>query len=114
MIEDAFFCDIYRETYQMEYNIILKDGNENTLRPQTTLQQVNGLTEALSNKGSNPDRTANSESKQIGYKVLDSRTTFQNQVTSENTIYEIRDVFDLDNSSTISRANNLRFLTKVI
>ncbi|MBP5723205.1 MAG: hypothetical protein J6X18_06505 [Bacteroidales bacterium] len=86
----------------MEYNIILKDGNENTLRPQTTLQQVNGLTEALSNKGSNPDRTANSESKQIGYKVLDSRTTFQNQVTSENTIYEIRDVFDLDNSSTIS------------
>ena len=41
------------------------------------------------------NQTANSTTGKMGYKVLDPTKTFASQVTAENTIYEIRDVFDL-------------------
>lgn len=41
------------------------------------------------------NQTANSTTGKMGYKVLDPTKTFAEQVTAENTIYEIRDVFDL-------------------
>lgn len=41
------------------------------------------------------NQTANSTTGKMGYKVLDPSKTFASQVTAENTIYEIRDVFDL-------------------
>jgi hypothetical protein len=44
------------------------------------------------------DRAATSE--RMGYVILDSNKTFAEQVTQENTIYEIRDAFDLGGSST--------------
>ena len=42
------------------------------------------------------NQTANSTTGKMGYKVLDPTKTFAQQVTAENTIYEIRDVFDLN------------------
>lgn len=41
------------------------------------------------------NQTANSTTGKMGYKVLDPTKTFAEQVTAENTIYEIKDVFDL-------------------
>ena len=41
------------------------------------------------------NQTANSTTGKMGYKVLNPTKTFAEQVTAENTIYEIRDVFDL-------------------
>lgn len=41
------------------------------------------------------NQTANSTTGKMGYKVLNPTKTFIEQVTTENTIYEIRDVFDL-------------------
>lgn len=56
------------------------------------------------------NQTANSTTGKMGYKVLDPTKTFAEQVTSENTIYEIRDVFDLNNGSvTIPVGSKLRF-----
>lgn len=46
----------------------------------------------------------------MGYKVLDPTKTFASQVTAQNTIYEIRDVFDLGGGSvTIPSGSKLRF-----
>lgn len=46
----------------------------------------------------------------MGYKVLQSNATFASQVTEQNTIYEIRYVFDLNNQSVTIPANSvLRF-----
>lgn len=45
------------------------------------------------------NQTANSTTGKMGYKILDPTKTFASQVTAENTIYEIRDVFDLNNQS---------------
>lgn len=42
------------------------------------------------------NQTANSSTGKMGYKVLDPTKTFAEQVTTENTIYEIRDVFNLN------------------
>ena len=39
------------------------------------------------------NQTANTTTGKMGYKVLDPTKTFAEQVTAENTIYEIRDVF---------------------
>ena len=41
------------------------------------------------------DTAPNPETGKLGYKVLQVGLTFAEQVTAENTIYEIRDVFDL-------------------
>ena len=51
------------------------------------------------------NQTANSTTGKMGYKVLNPTKTFASQVTAENTIYEIRDVFDLNNGSVTIPAN---------
>ena len=61
------------------------------------------------------NQTANSTTGKMGYKVLDPTKTFAEQVTAENTIYEIRDVFDLGGtqenpvSVTIPNGSTLKF-----
>lgn len=66
------------------------------------------------------NQTANSTTGKMGYKVLDPTKTFAEQVTSENTIYEIRNVFDLGGtqenpvSVTIPNGCILRFNGGVI
>lgn len=61
------------------------------------------------------NQTANSSTGKIGYKVLDPTKTFAEQVTAENTIYEIRDVFDLGGtqetpvSVTLPAGSTLKF-----
>lgn len=66
------------------------------------------------------NQTANSTSGKMGYKVLDPTKTFAEQVTAENTIYEIRDVFDLGGtqetpvSVTIPEGSTLKFNGGVI
>lgn len=56
------------------------------------------------------NQTANSTTGKMGYKVLDPTKTFAEQVTAENTIYEIRDVFDLGGGSvTIPSGSTLKF-----
>ena len=61
------------------------------------------------------NQTANSTTGKMGYKVLDPTKTFAEQVTAENTIYEIRDVFDLGGtqetpvSVTIPEGSTLKF-----
>lgn len=56
------------------------------------------------------NQTANSTTGKMGYKVLDPTKTFAEQVTAENTIYEIRDVFDLnDGNVTIPEGCTLKF-----
>ena len=69
--------------------------NNNLLVEQSSLtdQQRNTALANVSNQ------TANSTTGKMGYKVLDSTKTFAEQVTAENTIYEIRDVFDLNGGS---------------
>ena len=51
------------------------------------------------------NQTANSTTGKMGYKVLDPTKTFAEQVTAENTIYEIRDVFDLGGNDLIIPSN---------
>lgn len=61
------------------------------------------------------NQTANSTTGKIGYKVLEPTKTFSEQVTAENTIYEIRDVFDLGGtqetpvSVTLPAGSTLKF-----
>lgn len=61
------------------------------------------------------NQTANSTTGKMGYKVLDSTKTFASQVIAENTIYEIRDVFDLGGtqetpvSVTLPAGSTLKF-----
>lgn len=61
------------------------------------------------------NQTANSTTGKMGYKVLDPTKTFASQVTDENTIYEIRDVFDLGGtqetpvSVTLPAGSTLKF-----
>lgn len=51
------------------------------------------------------NQTANSTTGKMGYKVLDGSKSFASQVTAENTIYEIRDVFDINGSEVIMPSN---------
>ena len=51
------------------------------------------------------DTYANLISGKLGYKVLDPSQSFANQVTEKNTIYEIRDVFNLNNDKITMPAN---------
>lgn len=56
------------------------------------------------------NQTADSITGKMGYKVLDPTKTFASQVTAENTIYEIRDVFDINGGSvTIPTGCTLKF-----
>lgn len=56
------------------------------------------------------DTAPNTTTGKLGYKVLQGNQSFAAQVTAENTIYEIRDVFDLNSGSVTIPANcKLRF-----
>lgn len=56
------------------------------------------------------DRISDSVTGKLGYKVLQTSTRFQTQVSAENTVYEVRDVFDLggtqENPVTVSLPAN--------
>lgn len=57
------------------------------------------------------NQAANSTTGKMGYKVLDPSKTFAEQVTEANTIYEIRNYFDLANSTIFLPENSvLRFV----
>ena len=76
---------------------------EKAIEDSDLLVEQNSLTDqqrntALANVS---NQTANSTTGKMGYKVLDPSKTFASQVTAENTIYEIRDVFELDPNDTI-------------
>ena len=47
------------------------------------------------------DRAADAQTGKLGYKVLRGDASFASQVSDANTIYEIRDVFDLNNAEVI-------------
>ena len=72
-------------------------GNEITTEDQSNLTNEQRI-QALANIS---DQTANANTGKMGYKVLLPGKSFAEQVTEANTIYEIRDVFDL-NETTIS------------
>lgn len=55
------------------------------------------------------NQTANSTTGKMGYKVLEPTKTFAEQVTAENTIYEIRDVFEIGDNYTIPNGVALKF-----
>ena len=55
------------------------------------------------------NQTANSTTGKMGYKVLDPTKTFAEQVTAENTIYEVRDVFEIGENYTIPNGVTLKF-----
>lgn len=55
------------------------------------------------------NQTANTTTGKMGYKVLDHTKTFAEQVTAENTIYEIRDVFEIEDNYTIPNGVTLKF-----
>lgn len=70
---------------------------EKAIEDSDLLVEQNSLTDqqrntALANVS---NQTTNSTTGKMGYKVLDGSKSFASQVTAENTIYEIRDVFDL-------------------
>ena len=66
-------------------------GNEITTEDQSNLTNEQRI-QALANIS---DQTANANTGKMGYKVLLPGKSFAEQVTEANTIYEIRDVFDL-------------------
>lgn len=57
------------------------------------------------------DRAADAQTGKLGYKVLRGDASFASQVSDANTIYEIRDVFDLNSGSvTIPAGCTLKFV----
>ena len=67
---------------------------------------INGVTlNGQKTIGDIENRSADVSTGKLGYKILDSTKSFSSQITEANTIYEIRDVYDLGNSSVIIPAN---------
>ena len=92
------------------YDTILRKtrqgGNEITTEDQSNLTDAQRI-QALANIS---DQTANANTGKMGYKVLLPGKTFAEQVTEANTIYEIREVFDLADQILNLPANSvLRF-----
>lgn len=84
-----------------------KQSIRNTIGAQeniTSMQNVQPVIEALNNRTAKIDQQT-SEIIALGYKVLNPNLSFAEQVNSANTIYEIKDSFDLNNGSVTIPAN---------
>lgn len=72
--------------------------------------QINGVTLKGNKTSADLENRAADAQGRMGYKILKPTETFASQVTAENTIYEIRDVFDLGNTTvTIPSGSTLKF-----
>lgn len=89
-----------------------KQSIRNTIGAQeniTSMQNVQPVIEALNNRTAKIDQQT-SEIIALGYKVLNPNLSFAEQVNSANTIYEIKDSFDLEGGSvTIPTGSVLKF-----
>ena len=91
------------------YDTILRKtrqgGNEITTEDQSNLTNEQRI-QSLANIS---DQTANANTGKMGYKVLLPGKSFAEQVTEANTIYEIRDVFEISSNFTMPTGCTLKF-----
>lgn len=88
-----------------------KQSIRNTIGAQeniTSMQNVQPVIEALNNRTAKIDQQT-SEIIALGYKVLNPNKSFAEQVTAANTVYEIRDEFEVAGSATIPANCTLKF-----
>ena len=89
----------------------LIDDTQKQFYPETDVSSIVGLQAELNKKSDSPNRPYNQQQHTNGYQILvpydpnDPKTMFAAQVAQENTVYEIRDVFNLRNSPVAHTAN---------